>query len=56
MADYIKINPADNVAVALHPLPKGMVALGVTLLQDVPQGHKFTLVDLAAGDNVIKYG
>ena len=56
MADYIKINPADNVAVALHPLPKGMVALSVTLLQDVPQGHKFTLVDLAAGDNVIKYG
>ena len=56
MADYIKINPADNVAVALHPLPKGMVALGVTLLQDVPQGHKFTLVDLAEGDNVIKYG
>ena len=56
MADYIKINPADNVAVALHPLPKGMVALGVTLLQDVPQGHKFTLVDLVAGDNVIKYG
>ena len=56
MADYIRINPADNVAVALHPLPKGMVALGVTLLQDVPQGHKFTLVDLSAGDNVIKYG
>ncbi len=56
MTDYIKINPADNVAVALHPLPKGMVALGVTLLQDVPQGHKFTLVDLAEGDNVIKYG
>ena len=56
MADYIRINPADNVVVALHPLPKGMVALGVTLLQDVPQGHKFTLVDLSAGDNVIKYG
>ena len=54
--DYLKINPADNVAVALHPLPKGMAALGVTLLQDVPQGHKFTLTDLSAGDNVIKYG
>lgn len=54
--DFLKINPADNVAVALHPLPKGMAALGVTLLQDVPQGHKFTLTDLSAGDNVIKYG
>ena len=54
--DFLKINPADNVAVALHPLAKGTAALGVTLLQDVPQGHKFTLTDLAAGDNVIKYG
>ena len=56
MADFIKINPADNVAVALHPLPKGRNALGVTLLCDVPQGHKFTLKALAEGDDVIKYG
>ena len=63
MADYIRINPGDNVAVALHPLAKGTVAvfpekpeLSVTLAEDVPQGHKFTLCDLAEGANVIKYG
>ena len=58
MADYIRINPADNVAVALHPLAKGTVVAfaGITLQEDIPQGHKFTLCDFAAGDNVIKYG
>ena len=56
MADFIKINPADNVAVALHPLQKGREALGVVLCEDIPQGHKFTLRDLAEGENVVKYG
>lgn len=53
---YIKINPADNVAVALQDLPKGEVVEGVTLNTDVPRGHKIVLTDLKAGDNVIKYG
>ena len=25
MTEYIQINPADNVAVALHPLSKGTI-------------------------------
>ena len=54
--DYIKINPADNVAVALQDLSKGAVVEGVTLSMDVPRGHKIVLRDLKAGDNVIKYG
>ena len=53
---YIKINPADNVAVALQDLPKGEVVEGVTLLVDIPRGHKIVLRDLKAGENVIKYG
>ena len=53
---YIKINPADNVAVALQDLPKGEVVEGVTLQMDIPRGHKITLKDFAAGENVIKYG
>lgn len=53
---FIKINPDDNVAVALTDLKAGDVVLGVTLGQDVPRGHKITLCDLKAGDNVIKYG
>ena len=54
--DYIKINPADNVAVALQDLSKGAVVGGVTLSMDVPRGHKIVLRDLKAGENVIKYG
>ena len=53
---YIKINPADNVAVALEDLFKGEVVEGVTLLVDIPRGHKIVLQDLKAGENVIKYG
>jgi len=53
---FIKINPADNVAVALEPLVKGEQVLGVTLQEDIPAGHKITLRDFAAGENVIKYG
>lgn len=37
---YIKINPADNVAVALEDLSKGEVVEGVQLLTDIPRGHK----------------
>ena len=54
--DYIKINPADNVAVALQDLSKGAVVEGVTLSMDIPRGHKIVLRDLKAGENVIKYG
>ena len=54
--DYIKINPADNVAVALQDLSKGAVVEGVTLSMDIPCGHKIVLRDLKAGENVIKYG
>lgn len=56
MASFLRINPADNVAVALKDLHVGENALGVTLAQDIPAGHKFTLTDLTQGDNVIKYG
>ena len=54
--DYIRINPADNVAVALADLKAGTLVEGVTLKTDVPQGHKITLKPLAEGENVIKYG
>ena len=54
--DYIKINPADNVAVALRDLSKGAVVEGVTLSMDIPRGHKIVLRDLKAGENVVKYG
>lgn len=56
MNDYIIINKEDNVAVVLRPFSKGEVVAGVTLIEDIPQGHKVALKDIANGENVIKYG
>ena len=53
---YIKINPSDNVAVALTDLRAGEAVCGVVLQSDVPRGHKIVLQSLRAGENVIKYG
>jgi altronate hydrolase len=52
----IIINEADNVAVALVPLKKGERHEGVTLLEDIPKGHKFALKEIKKGEQVIKYG
>ena len=41
----IRINPLDNVAVMLDDSSP-----------EVPRGHKFALRDIAAGENIIKYG
>lgn len=60
MANFIKINENDNVAVALEVIPAGTtVSVGgtdVTTAMEIPAGHKFALVDIAAGTPVIKYG
>lgn len=57
---YLKINPADNVAVAITTLPAGeritVDGKEITLNEEVPAGHKFALKDLAEGEDVIKYG
>lgn len=52
----IKINGLDNVAVALTDLKAGDVHEGVTLVGDIPKGHKFALKDIAEGEMIIKYG
>ena len=60
MQDFIKINKDDNVAVALKPIAKGttlnVAGIDVTTVEDIPQGHKFALTDLAEGSSIIKYG
>ena len=60
MKSFIKINPLDNVAVALQPLAKGTVIQldhsTLTLTEDIMQGHKFALRNFEPGDPIIKYG
>lgn len=54
------VDPADNVAIAVKALAAGMrIDLGthsVTLLSDIPRGHKFALRAIGAGEAVHKYG
>lgn len=60
MTPVLRINPADNVVVAILPQQAGTVlnidGQIVTLLEDVPAGHKIALQDFSEGDNIIKYG
>ncbi len=57
---FLKINPADNVAVAIVTLPAGekvpVDGTEIVLTEEIPAGHKFALQDFAEGENVIKYG
>ncbi|MDO9634539.1 MAG: altronate dehydratase family protein [Paludibacter sp.] len=57
---FLKINSADNVAVALEQLTPGesLKVDGdlITIISDIPAGHKFALCDLAVNEDIIKYG
>ena len=62
--EAIVINSKDNVATTLRALQAGAsipVEIGgevreITVLSDVPMGHKFALKEIGEGEPVIKYG
>lgn len=58
--NYIKINPADNVAVAIDPLKKGdrltVDGVEIVVAEDIPAGHKVALRDFASDEHIVKYG
>ena len=60
MQDIVKINQNDNVAVALRPIEAGetlqVAGTEVTTQEEIPQGHKFALKPIKAGEEVVKYG
>lgn len=60
MAEFIKINPADNVAVAINDVEAGcgfdIDGVSITTLARIPAGHKVALKNLAEGEDVVKYG
>ncbi len=63
-AEVIIINQKDNVATALKGLSAGSEVSveiqgrdqKITVLSDIPMGHKFALKDIGEGEPVIKYG
>ncbi len=54
--DALRIHETDLVEVALRDLHKGEVVDGVTLLEDIKTAHKFAIVDIKKGQDIIKYG
>ncbi len=55
---WIRLNPADNVVVALQALPAGtpLPESAAGTAEEVPAGHKAALARIRAGEPVIKYG
>jgi altronate hydrolase len=51
---YLKINAADNVAVAIEPLKTGeqitVDGIVINVNEDIPAGHKIALKDFAEGE------
>ena len=60
MSTFIKINAADNVAVAVNDAAVGDVfecgGACISAAVPIPSGHKMALEPLKTGDNVVKYG
>jgi len=62
--DAIAIKERDNVATALRELkPSDAAAVGIggqtlsiTLVEAIEFGHKFAIRDIAAGEDIVKYG
>ena len=57
---FLQIDPKDNLIVALTDLRAGTIVEvageSITLKTDIAAKHKFSLVDLEAGDLAIMYG
>lgn len=54
------INNQDSLYVAINNIKKGTIIKGadnsVTVLSDIPMGHKIAAYDIKKGDTLIKYG
>lgn len=60
MKELIKINPKDNVVIALRDFKEGETITvdgkEIKLLNDIARGHKIALADMPEGTDIIKYG
>ena len=57
MRTYIRINPKDNVAIAVQDMKAGTELMpGLKALEDIPQSHKIALEDIPKDGAIIRYG
>lgn len=57
----IRINPKDNVAMALEDIKKGETIniaeeTTVTAITDIPFSHKVAIKEIKAGSEIVKFG
>jgi altronate hydrolase len=52
----VHLHPADNVVVAVDPLPVGATVRGVAVRQRVARGHKLAIAAVAEGAPLLKFG
>ncbi|WP_340107883.1 altronate dehydratase family protein [Pikeienuella sp. HZG-20] len=55
MADIVRLDPADNVVIAVRPLEVGADAGGVAAAALIPRGHKVATAAIPKGGVVRKY-
>ena len=54
---YIKVNEKDNVAIAVDKISAGVeIMKGIFTTEEIPQGHKIALCDIAKDSPIIRYG
>ena len=56
---YVQVHPSDNVAIIVNPegvAPGAIFPSGLAAREQIPQAHKITLCDLAAGEVIVRYG
>ncbi|MGE5379701.1 MAG: UxaA family hydrolase [Methylocystaceae bacterium] len=60
MNDTIKAHDLDTVVIAINDLKKDQTVVvegqSITLQDDIPMGHKIALNDIAAGEDIIRFG
>lgn len=57
MRTFIRINPKDNVAIAVQDMKTGTELMpGLKALEDIPQSHKIALEDIPKDGAIIRYG
>jgi altronate hydrolase len=52
----LRLDPDDNLVVALDPILPGAAAEGVTAVSRVPKGHKMATAEISEGAPILKFG
>ncbi|HUG63030.1 MAG TPA: altronate dehydratase family protein [Methylomirabilota bacterium] len=52
----LRLNPTDNVVIALDPIDAGLTVGGITARVRIPRGHKIAATGIAEGEPILKFG